>query len=421
MTEARTLTDTRRILLYFGPMTLLIFLAAPESILDVPTSYMLKNQLHAAAPQVSLFRLLTGIPIYLSFIFGLTRDMWSPLGLRDRGYLLVFAPLTAGILAWMAFGHLTYLGLLIGMMATMLAFRLIMAAYQGLMALVGQEALMAGRLSVLWNIFSYLPYLAAVFASGYMSEHLSPREIFLLAAALTLLLAAFGLWKPRAVFSHTYDQPQARHTTLRSDLKRLFRHRAIYPAALINFLWLFTPGISTPLQFFLTNHLHTPDATYANYFAIYLASFMPTFLLYGYLCTRMPQRRLLWWSAWVGLPQMIPLLFVNSGSMALLMAIPMGLMGGMGNAAYIDLAVRSCPSGLQGTFMMLISALLALAFRGSDLLGSWIYATSPTHGFLYCVIAMVTVYALILPLILLIPKQLTATADGEPNPLISAA
>jgi hypothetical protein len=98
----------------------------------------------------------------------------------------------------------------------------------------------------------------------------------------------------------------------------------------------------------------------------------------------------------------------------------MGLMGGMATAAYFDLAMRSCPPGLQGTLMMLVSAGIMLASRGSDLLGAKIYASSPAHGFLYCVIATTAVYALILPVILWIPKQLIATADGEPNPAIEA-
>lgn len=41
---------------------------------------------------------------------------------------------------------------------------------------------------------------------------------------------------------------------------------------------------------------------------------------------------------------------------------------------------------------------------------------SPTHGFLYCVVAITITYALILPLIPVLPKHLIATADGEPNP-----
>jgi hypothetical protein len=92
-------------------------------------------------------------------------------------------------------------------------------------------------------------------------------------------------------------------------------------------------------------------------------------------------------------------------------------MGGVATAAYYDLAMRSCPPGLQGTLMM-VDGVLLLSQRGGDLLGSRIYNGSPAHGFLYCVIATTIVYALILPSILLIPKDLIATADGEPNPKI---
>ena len=65
--------------------------------------------------------------------------------------------------------------------------------------------------------------------------------------------------------------------------------------------------------------------------------------------------------------------------------------------------------------MMLVEGVFALSARGGDLLGSGIYNSSPSHGFLYCVIATTIVYALILPLILLVPKDLISTADGESN------
>jgi hypothetical protein len=97
----------------------------------------------------------------------------------------------------------------------------------------------------------------------------------------------------------------------------------------------------------------------------------------------------------------------------LILVAPVGLMGGLATAAYIDLAMRSCPPGLQGTLMMMVAGVLALSGRGGDLLGSVIYNTSPTHGFLYCVIAITVVYAAILPLILLVPKDVIARADGD--------
>ena len=199
-------------------------------------------------------------------------------------------------------------------------------------------------------------------------------------------------------------------------MKRLLKHRAVYPAVLICFLWSFAPGSSTPLQFFLTDGLHASDAVYSYYNGIFVASFIPTFLLYGFLCKRVALNKLLWWGTLVAVPQMIPMAFIHSANQALWLAMPIGLMGGIATAAYSDLVMRSCPPGLQGTLMMQVDGVFALSSRGGDLLGSGIYNSSPTHGFLYCVIATTVVYALILPLLALVPKALIATADGALNP-----
>jgi MFS family permease len=423
-----TATATRRgsngtgqIYAYFGPLTLLLYLVLPEQYpLDIATSYMLKNQLHATATDVSSFRLLTAIPVYLAFLFGLARDLWNPFRLKDRGFFLLFAPLSAAVFLWMALSDISYEGLVIGMLLAMVSLRFVAAAYQALLALVGQEQLMSGRLSALWNLVQSIPLVAGALASGYLIEHLSPRQIFAVVAVLTLLIALIGLWKPRAVFSHAYDRPQAQGAGFVGDVRRLVKHRAIYPAVLIMFMFQFSPGSNTPLQFYLTNELHASDSAYAYYNGIFLASFMPMFLLYGYLCRRVALQKLLWWGSIITVPQMLPLALVHSVDAALLVAVPIGVMGGIAFAAINDLAMRSCPPGLQGTLMMSVAGAYQLSYRGGDLLGAWIYANNPGHGFLYCVLTTTAVYALILPVLLFVPKELIATADGEPNPQLEA-
>ena len=405
-----------QILLYFGSLTLLIYLVNPSGyLLDIPTSYMLKNQLHASAAEVSLFRLVTAIPVYAAFVFGLIRDLWNPLGLRDRGYLLMFAPMTALVLLWLGWSRLSYAGLLVGMLLTMLSFRFSMAAYQGLIALVGQEKLMSGRLSALWLFVWNVLSAAGAFGSGYLAEYASPQNLFYVLAALSLAIAVLGLWKPKAVFRGAYEKPQAQGSDFIGDLKRLVKHRAIYPPVLIMLLWSFSPGQSTPLQFYLANQLHVSDAVFGYYTGVFTVSFLPVYFFYGFLCKKVPLRALLWWGAIIAAPQMVTLMFVHSAAVVVLMGIPQGLMGGIANAAYYDLAMRSCPPGLQGTMMMLFDGVYVLAFRGGDVVGSWIYAASPEHGFRNCVITTTAAYALILPLLLLVPKALIATADGEPN------
>jgi hypothetical protein len=61
-----------------------------------------------------------------------------------------------------------------------------------------------------------------------------------------------------------------------------------------------------------------------------------------------------------------------------------------------------------------------LAFRLSDVLGTKIYGLSPTHGFLYCVIAMTVTSSLMLPTLLFVPRELISTSDGQSNPALDA-
>jgi len=126
----------------------------------------------------------------------------------------------------------------------------------------------------------------------------------------------------------------------------------------------------TPLQFCLSDRLHASDAVFSYYTGIFGASFILAVLVYGFLCKKLKLRSLLWLGALVGVPSMIPLALIHSGSGALLVAVPEGLMSGIGTVAFFDLAMPSCPPGLQGTLMMLVDGLAWLAFRGGDVVGS---------------------------------------------------
>jgi hypothetical protein len=419
--ERSELPDSGQVFLYFTPLTLLVYLVLPHGyLLDIATSYMLKNQLHATATEVTLFRFFVTVPVYVSVVFGFARDLWNPFGLRDRGFFLVFAPLTAAIFLWMAASRLSYAGLFLGTVLVMVSFRFVCAGYQGLMALVGQEKLMSGRLSALWLIVNSIPYVVGGFAAGWIAIHVRPGATFVLMALLSLAIALLGLWKPRSVFNHTYDQPLAKGSDLLGDIKRLLKHRAVYPAVLIMFFFQFAPGSNTALQYYLSNHLHLSDEIYGDFNGIFIAAFIPVFFLYGYICKFVPLRKLLWWGTVITIPQMIPLALIHTGAEALILAVPIGVMGGIAAAAYYDLSMRSCPPGLQGALMMMVDGVYLLSNRASDVLGVGLYDLSPTYGFLYCVLATTAVYALILPLLLLIPKELIATTDGEPSPQLDA-
>jgi MFS family permease len=408
----------QRIFLYLAILIVLLAFGAPfGGLMDIPISFFLKNKLHLEANEVAKFRLMAAVPLYLSFIFGFIRDMWNPFGMQDRGFMLLFGTISAGLYVFFAFTPITSLTLLIAVVLLTASFLFVASAQNGLTSVIGQQHAMSGQISAMWNIFASVPAIAALLIGGVLSDVLehtnadqAARILFLVGAAIMATVAIYGLWKPRSVF----DNVRAEHGTAvhrLKDFKRLVRHWPIYPALLIWLLWNFAPGSATPLQYYLQNTLHARDAEWGQWNAIFAASFIPTFMVFGFLCQRFPLKTLLLWGTVIAVPQMVPLLFIHSVTGALIAAVPIGLMGGVATAAYLDLIIRSCPRGLQGTTLMMSSGLFFISSRFGDVLGTNLY--DHYGGFFACVIAITVVYALILPALLLVPKRLIATADGQ--------
>jgi len=407
------------ILLWGGALLILGNLAAPGfGLITLPITFFLKNKLHLQSHQLAIFNLCTGAPLYLAFAFGLLRDRWSPWRGGDRGHLILFGAASAAIYAAMAVLEPTYAVLFVGVLAVTVTLMMVASAANGLISTIGQQHVMAGQVSMAFLVANAVPTVAAYLFGGAFSQVLegqaaasAARAIFLVAAGLMVAIAFFGFRGPRSLFSAAYSQAPAQTTVLR-DIVRLLSWWPVWPALVIQILWQFGPALGLVMQYHLANDLHATDGQVGLFYAIFYACLVPTYALYGWLCQRVRLKALLWWGAAAGVPQMAPLLFIHSPADAFLAAIPIGLMGGFATAAFLDLAIRSTPRGLQGTMMMLITtSAYWMATRFGDLWGTDLY--DHHGGFLTAVLATIGVYALILPLLLTVPKRLIATADGE--------
>lgn len=407
-----------RILLYLAALMLIV--GMPGGVIGLPVSFILKNKLHLSAEGLSRYYLIVTVPVYLSFLQGYARDVWNPLGRRDRGFMILFGFLSAALYCLFAFMPVSVLtlgaaGITIGFVALFVS-----SAQVGLTTVVARQHVMSGQVSALWNIVSSLPLIVSLLVGGALSDSLergsaqaAMRLLFLTGAAMTAAIAIFALWRPRSVYDnvHAEHPPELR---LWTDAKQFFRHWPVYPALLIWMLWNFAPGSGVPLQYHMQNALHGTDAQWGEWQAIFDGSFIPTFLLYGALCRKVNLGWLIFWGTVVGIPQMVPLLFIHSATGALIAAAPIGLMGGVCSAAYYDLMIRSCPRGLEGTMLMFSTSLYWLITQAGNVLGSWLFERF--HGFTVCVIAITIVYAAILPALLLVPRRLLSTPDGVAPP-----
>ncbi len=396
---------------FFGLTFLTYYLCLPQGgFADIPIQYLLKDGLKLNPEQVSMARLVIAGPTYIAFLFGFARDRWNLFGLGDRGIFLLFAPIGALSYGWLATGQPTFARLLVAIISATVAYRLLGAATQGLAADVGQRRGMTGRISTLWTIVWNLLAAAAYVIGGWVTDHLKTDQIFALLGALTMIYFAIGFWRPGVIFGAKSGAQSPPKQNLWEEAVRIICHKPIWPAAAIWLLWSFAPGFFTPLLFYLTDHVKATPTQFGFFNAIFSVSFLPTFVLYGFLCRFVSLNKLLLWGTVFAVPQMIPLLFLKTPGQALWLAVPIGLSGGVATAAYIDLLMRSCPKKLEGTGMMIADTGYYIAVRFGDLLGAWLYVRG---GFALAAWITTGVYALILPLLFLVPRELTSRPDAD--------
>ena len=308
-----------KIFAYLGILIVLLAFGAPSGgLIDLPISFFLKNKLHLQASELANFRLVAALPLYSSCIFGFVRDTWNPFGMGDRGYLLLFGAISALLYIVFAFTPVTYGTLLVAMVLLTTAFLFASSAQNGMTAAIGQQHLMTGQVSAMRNVFLSIPMVSALLVGGWLSgtlEELDPDEairiLFLAGAAVMASVSVYAIWKPKIVFD---GFPAERSGHPLNDFQRLLRHGPIYPALAIWLLWSFAPGSATPLQYYLQNILKASDAQWGEWNAIFALSFIPTFLVFSFLCQRLPLKLLLIWGTGTGLTKPLPPRFQERAS-----------------------------------------------------------------------------------------------------------
>ena len=406
-----------RIMLFGGAIYMLISLAAPyNGLVGIPVTFFLKNRMHLTSNQVALFNLWVSLPLFVGFLFGFLRDRWNPFGAGDRGHLMIFGGASAVIYAVVAFINPTYAALFVGIFLVAAVFQTALSAAVGLISAIGQQHAMAGQMGTALSIATSTPAIVAYLLGGVLSGFIegksaatAARILFLVAGGVMGLVAVFGATGPRQLF----EAARAERSTQAAwaDVVRLLKHRPIYPVLLTQLLWQFAPAMGIVLQYHLSNTLHATDAQWGEWNGIFTGCLMPAYFLYGWLCQRVKLGWLLWTGAVVTVLQMAPLLLVHTATGAMIAAAPMGAMGGLAVAALTDLAIRSCPPGLQGTMMMFYAAMFWIAVRLGDVWGTDLYDRH--GGFVTATLATMAVYALALPVLLFVPRRLLATKDGE--------
>ena len=390
-----------RIFGFFVLLTLAVSLTSPQgSVASIPVQFLLKDHLRLSPEAQSRFRPVHRNPALLLISVRL-HDRLASNGVRDRSYFLVFAPLTALVYVGLAFFHNSIWELGAGLLLATFIYRMLAPAVAAPQATVGNALRVTSRLSATIKLTGYV--LAACMAklTLLLKTHLDQQVIFLALGVCSLGLLYFAWNEPREV--QKADEVSTRPpSNFYRDLISLLGHRTIWPAVLIYLLWEFAPTSGTPLLNHLTNTVHLTDDQYGTYRMIQTLSFLPGALAYGLLAKHVQPKKLLFWSMAIGVPQMLPFIWISSWQTAFAAGVWYGIVGGMASAAVLDVLLRSCPPGFEGFTVELGVTGFYLADRLGDWGGSILYQQG---GFVLTNWVGTAVYALILPLLMLVPRS----------------
>ena len=390
---------------YYASLTLAAGLGHPDGILRLPVQFWLKDQLGTSPHQLAIFEALACAPVYIAFFFGFLRDHWSPFRWKDRGYLILSSLLAMGCYAWLASGRLDYLRLLIAVVLAGAAYQLIHAAAEALMTAVAQRRSMTGRLSALSEFSEGIAGVLAALAGGWMVSHVSMRTIFVIAAVVTAMILMQGFWRPRAVFVAPAKRMPREGLV---SLGVLLRHPALWPSALIIFLWSFSPGYHTPMLYYLTEDVQISSGVYGVCQAVDCIGIIAATTIYAWLCGRIPLRRLLWWSMGLSIFPGAIFLLVQNAPQAIAASFVLALVIGFMNTSIGDLLMRAAPEGLEGSYRMFGVSAFAIGGALGDVSGAWVYE----HGGLVpCLVMEAVVTICIFPALRWLPNTLIATCE----------
>jgi MFS family permease len=252
--------------------------------------------------------------------------------------------------------------------------------------------------------------------TGHLIGAAGFSSICYVSAGLALPVAVLAFYRPAGLFPDgAPSMPEARlglrQESLGAAVRRLLTSRPAMIAALICFLWDFTPGWGTPLFYQYTNVLHFSPAQFESTYTIGTVGSTLSALAYAFFCFRFSTKKLLVFGIVVCVAGSASLVFVHSYRAALIASLLIGLTYGTAEAGVYDLLYRASPPGLEGVAVLLGIAATYVAGTVADVFGSFLYERGGFHLALYTTLAAT---ALILPLVCLVPYKVIAIREGNP-------
>ncbi|MFY9695738.1 MAG: MFS transporter [Xanthobacteraceae bacterium] len=401
-----------QLLFFFGVVYVVEGLGQVVGLISQPLTYYLK-EVHGWTPvQVTAFFTVFNLPWIIKPLYGMVSDFIPLFGYRRKSYLIL-----ANIAGTAGYFWVTRL-----LAPTDIAFALMLTAYAmaisstlcgAVLVENGQRLSESGTFVNQQWLWYNIAAMTAAIVGGQLVERLPPAAALHVAAAIVACA-------PFAVIGGTiFLIPEKKTRVNLKGMKDTFRglmtafdRRQLWIVAGFIFLYYFSPGMSTPLYYHMTDDLKFSQAYIGILGSIGSAGWVVGALIYRRCFGGLTLKTLLNLSIAIGTVATVAFLFFWNEPAAAVISFCAGFAAMLATVATLTLAADYCPRRAEGFSFAILMSIINLATTLADNVGSFLF----THAFnrslppLIVISATFTAFAFVLvPLLRLGDKR-----QGEP-------
>jgi MFS family permease len=387
-------------------------------LLSQPFNYYLK-QVHGWTPlQITAYVTILNLPWMIKPLYGLVSDLIPLFGYRRKSYLLL-----ANAAAIAGFLLVTQLNV-----PDQLVFALLLAAFATAISSAvsgavlvenGQRLHESGTFVNQEWLWYTISAMTVATLGGQLVQRFEPTTALHSAAAIGAcapLLVIFG-----TVFLIPEKKAPMNIQGVKHTLKELsgaFRRRRLWIIAAFIFLYYFSPGLSTPLYFVMTDNLKFSQA-YIGFLGVFAGSgWILGAFLYRPHFKKLTLKKMLNLSIAIGTVSGLAFLFLWNEPAAAIISFCSGFAGMLTTVATLTLAADYSPRRAEGFTFAVLTSIINLATVLSNNLGSYLF-THVFHGKLAPLVVLsagFTAFAFVLvPLLQLGDKRQGEPASAGPS------
>jgi MFS family permease len=365
------------LLVFFGLVYVVEGLGQIGGLVSQPLNYYLKEVQGWTPVQVTAFVTAFNLPWIIKPVYGLVSDFVPLFGYRRKSYLIL-----ANLAAVAGFFSVTRLtapsDLGIALMLTAYAMAISSTLCGGVLVESGQEHQKCGKFVNQQWLWYNIAAMSAAILGGALVQYLDPTSALHIAAGI-VSVAPFAVVLGTVFFIRekkaTVNVEGMKHTL--AGLVSAFKRRHLWVVAVFIFLYYFSPGLSTPLYYHMTDDLKFSQGYIGILGSIGAAGWVAGALLYRRFFDGLTLKQLLNLSIALGTVTSLGFLFFWNETAAAIISFSSGFTAMLATVATLTLAAEYCPKLAEGFSFAVLMSIINLATSVADNVGSFLY----THVF----------------------------------------